>query len=57
MSMSEFENLHESDDDLPMQHQTIPDDFSEDDIEFAQELGALFSLKRRRCHPLLFKRC
>lgn len=51
MSMSEFENLHESDDDLPMQHQTIPDDFSEDDIEFAQELGVLFSPEKEEMPP------
>jgi hypothetical protein len=49
MSMSEFERrLRGSEDDLShiphsMQDQTIPEDFSEEDIEFAQEMGTLFS--------------
>jgi hypothetical protein len=47
--MSEFERrLRGSENDLShiplsMQDQTIPDDFSEEDIEFAQDLGVLFS--------------
>lgn len=58
MSMSEFERrLRGSEDDLSriplsMQDQTIPEDFSEEDIEFAQELGELFSPDLEEIPPL-----
>jgi hypothetical protein len=58
MSMSEFERrLRGSEDDLShnplsMQDQTIPEDFSEEDIEFAQELGGLFSADLEEMPPL-----
>src|SRR5579884_1649595 len=58
MSMSEFERrLRGSEDDLShiplsMQDQTIPEDFSEEEIEFAQELGALFSPEKEEIPPL-----
>lgn len=58
MSMSEFEGRqydglendlsHFS---LSMQDKGIPDDFSEDDLAFAQELGELFSLDKEEIPP------
>ena len=58
MSMSEFERrLRGSEDDLShmplsMQDQTIPEDFSREDIEFAEELGQFFSPDMEELPPL-----
>jgi len=56
MSMSEFDpRLYEPEDsfaDRPMLASGLPDDFSEEDLAFAQELGALFSLEKEEMPPL-----
>jgi hypothetical protein len=56
MSTSEFERMpSESDFDhggLSKYNGAFPDDFSEEDFEFAQELNALFSLDREEMPPL-----
>lgn len=56
MSMSEFDprlfELEDSFSDLPMRPSGLPDDFSEEELAFARELGTLFSLEEEETPPL-----
>lgn len=55
MNMSEFNNQNNDEQgeafSLRTRHVSLPDDFSEDDLEFAQELNMLFSLEDEELPP------
>ena len=54
MSMNEFERqLNNEGDDFPVRGQTVPTDFSEEDVAFAQELNSLFASGKEELPPYL----